>query len=284
MRTATGMVSAATLSDAWLETLVQVAATPDRKLFHTVTQITDPTAENSAVRAVADGLLAERGDQPIETVANTLFPAHLAATSRDPAHLAARYRAAYPTIKRIHKSNRRGTYFGRLVDYPSAAGSLDQLSSLIRKLNQELAGDRPKGARYEVPIASGVQNPNDPTRQETDAPEDGFAEDPTAALPIHAADRDTSPMDFPCLSFCSFQLDHGRLHLVTHYRSQYLVQRGYGNYLGLARLQSYVAGLVGPEPGQVQPGQLLVVAGLAHADAPKYRVAALARATAAAAH
>jgi hypothetical protein len=272
------MVSAATLSDAWLETLVQVAATPDRKLFHAVTQITNPTAENPAVRAAADGLLSERGDQPIETVANTLFPAQLAAASRDPAHLAARYRAAYPTIKRIHKSNRRGTYFGRLVDYPSAAGSLDQLSSLIRKLNQEFAGDRPKSARYEVPIACGVEDSADLA---ADEPDD--AEVPTTAMPIHAADRDTSPMDFPCLSFCSFQLDHGRLHLVAHYRSQYLVQRGYGNYLGLARLQSYVAALVGPQRGQVEAGQLLVVAGLAHADAPKYRVAALARSVAPAA-
>lgn len=278
MRTAPGVVSAATLSDPWLETLVQVAATPDRKLFHTVTRITDPTVENPAVRAVADGLLTERGDQTIETVANTLFPAQLAAASRDTAHLAARYRAAYPTIKRVHKSNRRGTYFGRLVDYPSAAGSLDQLSSLIRKLNQELVSDRPKGARYEVPIACGVEDGDDP------APEaDGPVEDPTTVVPIQAADRDTSPMDFPCLSFCSFQLDHGRLHLVAHYRSQYLVQRGYGNYLGLARLQSYVAALVGPHPGQVEPGQLMVVAGLAHADAPKYRVAALARSVAPAA-
>lgn len=277
MRTAFGMVSAATLSDAWLETLTQVAATPDRKLFHTVTQITNPTAENPAVRAAVDSLLTERDDQPIETVANTLFPAQLASTSRDTAHLAARYRAAYPTIKRIHKSNRRGTYFGRLVDYPSAAGPLDQLSSLIRKLNQELGGARPKGARYEVPIACGVEAGDDPAPKEIEAVDDGVLEGPTTAVPIHAADRDTSPMDFPCLSFCSFQLDHGRLHLVAHYRSQYLVQRGYGNYLGLARLQSYVAALVGPQPGQVQPGQLLVVAGLAHADAPKYRVAALAR-------
>ena len=69
-------------------------------------------------------------------------------------------------------------------------------------------------------------------------------------------------MDFPCLSFCSFQLDHDRLHLTAHYRSQYLLQRGYGNYLGLARLQAYVAAVVG-----IQPGQLLVVAGLAHAEA-----------------
>jgi thymidylate synthase len=86
---------------------------------------------------------------------------------------------------------------------------------------------------------------------------------------IHSAPRDTSPMAFPCLSLCSFQLDGRRLHLSAHYRSQYLVQRGYGNYLGLARLQAYVAGETG-----VEVGQLLIVAGLAHADAAKYRILA----------
>jgi thymidylate synthase len=260
MRIATGVVSESTLSDAWLNTLVQVADTPDRKLFHMVTRITEPTTEDAVVRAAADDLLAAFDYQPIETVANTVFPLELAQSSRDAGHLGQRYRAMYPTIRRVHKSNRRGTYFGRLVAYPTANGDLDQLSTLIRKLRQELDGDRPKGARYEVPITSGVQDP--------DEPDPGLLEDDyTAAVPIHAAGRDTSPMDFPCLSFCSFQLDHEQIHLTAHYRSQYLVQRGYGNYLGLARLQAYVA-----HAADVEPGQLLVVAGLAHADAAKYRV------------
>jgi hypothetical protein len=269
MRTATGIVSATTLSDAWLETLVQVVETPDRKLFHTVTRITEPTTENPAVRAAADDLLAALDYQPIETVANTLFPVQLANSSQDAAQLGERYRAMYPTIKRVQKSNRRGTYFGRLIEYPAENGPLDQISTLIRKLNQELAVDRPKSARYEVPIASGLQDLEESNHAMPD-------DDLTAALPIHVAGRDTSPMDFPCLSLCSFQLDHDRLHLTAHYRSQYLLQRGYGNYLGLARLQAYVADVAG-----IQPGQLLVVAGLAHADAAKYRVAALVKATAA---
>ena len=263
MRTATGIVSARTLSDAWLETLVQVSAAPDRKLFQMVTRITEPTAEDGMVRAAADDLLKLLEYQSIETVANTVFPLQLANSSRDVAHLSERYRAMYPTIKRVHKSNRRGTYFGRLVAYPAEDGTYDQLSALICKLDQELEGDRPKGARYEVPIASGLQDAD-----KLDNTSLNYVT--TAAVPIHVAGRDTSPMDFPCLSFCSFQLDRDQLHLTAHYRSQYLVQRGYGNYLGLARLQAYVAAAVG-----VTSGQLLVVAGLVHADTAKYRVCAV---------
>jgi thymidylate synthase len=60
---------------------------------------------------------------------------------------------------------------------------------------------------------------------------------------------------------CSFQLDHNHLHLVAHYRSQYLVQRGYGNYLGLGRLLGYVAEATG-----LLAGELMVVAGYIAVD------------------
>lgn len=240
MRTATGAVEEATLSAAWLRTLEVVSNAPDRKQFHTLTRVADPTTENDQIRAAAEAMLAANDNPPVETVANTIFPTQLAATTVDTAELVARYRRLYPTIRRVHKDNSRGTYFGRIVAYPVGDEPLDQLTNLIRKLDQERSGDRPKSARYEIPI--------------------------------HAPHRDTSPMAFPCLSLCSFQLDHDRLHLSAHYRSQYLVRRGYGNYLGLARLQAYVAKATG-----LQPGQLTIVAGLAHADAPKYRVAAALR-------
>jgi thymidylate synthase len=298
MRVASGIVVADNLSDAWLQTLRTVADSDERKLFHTVTRVLDPSVERRAVRVAADEMLAARDDQSIETVANTLFPQALADSSPDAAALVRRYRAMYSTIRRLHKSNGRGTYFGRVVAYPSPSGPLDQLSNVIRKLRQELAVSAPKSVRYEVPIDDGQSDPVDAEAPESgregadregapgaadggvdggvDGEVDGEVDverDATAtAVPVHAPDRDTSPMDFPCLSMCSFQLDRDTLHLSAHYRSQYLVKRGYGNYLGLARLQRYVADAAG-----VAVGQLLVVAGLAHVDAPKYRIAALER-------
>ena len=79
-------------------------------------------------------------------------------------------------------------------------------------------------------------------------------------------------MGFPCLSHCSFQLDaNGRVNLLATYRSQYLVQRGYGNYLGLGRLLAYVAAQT-----ELSVGQLTVVAGLAHLENPILPVRAIA--------
>lgn len=57
-------------------------------------------------------------------------------------------------------------------------------------------------------------------------------------------------MGFPCLSHCAFQIDtDGHVHLLATYRSQFLVERGYGNYLGLGRLLAHVARHTGCRSG-----------------------------------
>lgn len=234
------IVAEADLSRAWAQTLLAVAARPDLKAFHTVTTITDVTDEDADLRRVADELLAERHLDDIDTVVNTLFPAALAATEPDPVRLGERYLRLLPQLKKLDRRNNKGTYFGRLVGYAGPTGTtVNQLAELVRKLTVETATARPKSARYELAF-----------------------EQPGAALPIVDPRRDTGAMAFPCLSLLSFQLDHGQvLHAVAHYRSQYLLQRGYGNYLGIAGLMQYVAAATG-----LRPGRLTVVAGMATAD------------------
>jgi hypothetical protein len=260
-------IRGAAISDAWLGTVVAASDSPgrDRGLFHLVTRIDDPCQEQPQIRAAADGLLRTLGFDPIETVANTIFPAQMASASRDHVHLAERYRGSYETIRRMHPANRHGTYFGRLVKYPSAGGDRDQLADLIRRLHTELGTRGPKSARYEVNVSA----PGNPPIQ--DQPGHLLS----ASVPVYADGEDTSAMGFPCLSFCSFQLDHGSLHMVAHYRSQYLIQRGYGNYLGLGRLLGYVCDATG-----LRPGQLIVVAAAVTVDARKYQIAQLVRAAA----
>jgi hypothetical protein len=251
MTTATGVVAATNLSEGWLRTLRSVSDAPERRLFHTVTRITDPCREEPPIRDAANRLLRKLGHASVETVANTIFPARLAASSRDHEVLVSRYLAIYPKIKHAHKDNARGTYFGRIVAHPNGKDDLDQLSVLIGRLRFETTQRGPKSARYEVGVAG-------PASEEID-----FAD----SFDTYAAGRDNSIMGFPCLSFCSLQLDRGSLHLIAHYRSQWLVQRGYGNYLGLARLQAYIA-----EQAGIVPGHLTIVAGCARAEAAKYQI------------
>ncbi|MBF6127838.1 hypothetical protein [Nocardia brasiliensis] len=228
------------LSTAWLATTLAVLGEPNKRAFHTVTRIADAgKAEQPRIRTAAEDLLDEFDLQGVETVANTIFPAALAAQAKDAGALAERYLRLYPQLKRLERRNSKGTYFLRLVAYPTENGPADQLAHLIKTLGIERANAGPKRARYETSM---------------------HLPDPVT-VPVFDPGRDTSAMAFPCLSMLSFQLDGQHLHAVAHYRSQYLVARGYGNYLGICRLLAYVAAQVG-----IAPGALTVVVGQAHAD------------------
>lgn len=198
---------------------------PLRTGLHTVVRITDPTGDDASFRTELDRLRIAKGHEPIETVAGTLFPAALAAISADHGDLVARYRRAYPRLKK-YAGNAHGTYFGRLVAYPGAKKTeIDQVGNIISRLRQQASrGKAPMTAAYEADLAH-VSDGGLPVE-----------------APVHAADRDNLYRGFPCLSHVSFQLDRdGKVHAAALYRSHYMFERAYGNYLGLGRLLSYIA-------------------------------------------
>lgn len=252
MALASGSVAGADLSLAWLEAARQLERIPGRKAAHQVVRIVDPTAEDPAVRAELDRVLASRGWQSTGTVANTIFPHALADRYPEPADLAHHYRdVLLPRIRRLSREkNRGGTYFGRLVAYPGAnGGPVDQLSATVAKLRRERSLPGPLSSCYEAAVHSPVDDLPD-----SDGDSDGPAQG-RPALTYSCSDI-TTRMGFPCLSLVSFHLDGALLHLTAHYRNQMLVERGYGNYLGLGRLLAYVA-----RAARCEPGELLVVAG-----------------------
>jgi hypothetical protein len=240
-------IEAASISGAWTEAMAKLFKCDKRKAIHTVVRITSPVAVVDGTWQQLDDLLARRELYSIETVANTIFPYQIAATSRDHTDLVRRYRAMYDVIQQRLPINRLGTYFGRLVGYPRDDTLVDQLGAVIDHIGIELGTPRPKGARYEAAIAH---------------PDDLALDAAGTAVGVYLPGTDNGAMGFPCLSHCSFQIDPaGQVHLLAQYRSQYMVQRGYGNYVGLARLLGYVADQTG-----LQVGHLTVVAGLAQIE------------------
>jgi Thymidylate synthase len=223
-------VEADNLSVAWVKAVDLIRPLPKRSAMHLIVRIADPTQEVSEIRALADQLLTRGRLQPIDTVRNTIFPAAWAQRFAEPADLGAYYRDQYPTIRRISKKNRAGTYFGRMVAYPDGDTTIDQLSDRVAKLKKQKTGSH-KSSMYEM----NIWKPGD--------------------LP--------QGMGFPCMAFLSFHLDDNRLYLTAHYRNQFLVERAYGNYLGLAQLQCYVADAVG-----LTAAELMIVAGHATVDTP----------------
>jgi hypothetical protein len=249
MNTSARYVEADDISEAWLKSVDGIIASGG-KAVHLVTRIGSPAGEVVTVRRLANELLKEFGLAPVETVANTIFPVTWAQRFPEPSELAAYYRSQYSTIKRFQKHPGRETYFGRLVALASADGqSLDQLTGLVVKLRQ--AARRSSGrmsSRYEIEMA-----------------------DPELDLSVYRAGQDQAKlMGFPCLSLCSFHVAGDQLHLAAHYRNQYMIERCYGNYLGLSQLQRYVAAAT-----SLEIGELLVVAG--HADVERGTKARLAK-------
>lgn len=257
------------VSNAWLQALAALHDTPQRSALHTFVTIDNPTAEDPQVRAEADRLLAHFDMASIETVANTIFPAALAALAGSHEDLVRLYREIYPQMRSRWHKNSHGTYFGRLIAYPAAGTDqgYDQLGAVIRKLTAEHERGNGKTALYEAAFV-------DPGDLQNEDPDDGdrMPLSAAAAATIYLPGRDKLPVGgFPCLSHCSFQLDRdGRVHALAQYRSQYLVERGYGNYLGLGRLLDYVCRQTG-----LTPGSLTITAGYAQIDVNVTKVRAL---------
>lgn len=203
------------LTDGWLTALERVRD-QRRSVFGLITEVADPSTDgaNQRVVAVLDRSLARRGWHSTATVANTIFPAQLAATALDRAHLYERYGQLLPRLRRL-PGNQRGLYFERLLSYPLQADPerANQVETVIRTLEAQLARGAPLRSVYEAQV--------------------------------FAPGKDRNPIGFPCLSSLSFQLDGDRLRLTATYRNQYYVRKALGNFIGLAGLQRFVADAVG---------------------------------------
>lgn len=240
-------IEAPNLSAAWLSAVRTLYGTPGAKAVHLILRIADPTLDDETIRAEAQRLIDEWNtnakSQPLMydvlTTRNTLFPAAWAERHPEPSDLAEYYRERYPRLRSHDSGNKFGTYFGRIVAYPRESkhdDTGDQLTTLVSKLRQEMAGGSAKSSRYEVNIFSERY--------------------------------DTNPMSFPCLAHLSFHLHEGRLHQQAIYRNESLVGRAYGNYLGLAQLQCYVA-----RACALQVGEFLATIGHAELDGHRRPVA-----------
>jgi len=226
-------ISGATAGEAWASAVEYLLDQPSREAVNLGVKIAVP-GEDPRVSALVNSMLADHHLPLIHTVANTLFPRHLAARSAGSAALTNRYRRLLPRLRRNPK-NRLGTYFGRIVAFESSGRPIDQLTDLIAKLRSARSGSGgAMTSRYEVAVSEP-------------------AESVLVYDPIHDHNK---RMGFPCLSLLSFHVHGERVHLAAHYRNHTFVERAYGNYVGLGALLSYVA-----TQSSWAPGEMLVVSG-----------------------
>jgi hypothetical protein len=270
MRLSETTIVASTVGHAWVKATREALRDPEGRVAHLPVVITNPTREDSAIRQLVGDMLAAEGKASVTTVVNTIFPVAMARQTPEPVALTARYRACYDSIRRASKYNRRGTYFGRLAAHPAQPGGVDQLSRLVTRLQAENQRSK-RRALYEASLhdvggdvtgLDAAPNPQPIAIAETAEPASAGG-----GMAVYSPAKDTIPTPFPCLSHLSYQLDNDYLHCLAHYRSQYLIERAYGNYLGLGLLLDYIAKAAG-----LRTGRLMVIAGYASIDIPARRV------------
>lgn len=171
----------------------------------------DGPAEIPEIRnALDEQLVADGKGLSVNTVANTIFPS-MWNPSADRQELYERYRRILRRLRK-HSGNRYGLYFQRLISYgadKNGEGGVNQLEHIIQTWH--------KGNHRRTALQAGLF---DPLSDHTHQPVRGF----------------------PCLQQVSFARsgDSG-LSITGYYATQYVVERAYGNYLGLCRLGRFMA-------------------------------------------
>jgi hypothetical protein len=199
--------------------------------------VTEPGTEIAAVRSVLDAALEANGSPPVDTVAETIFPSSLYSdpgfdwtagiASDKEAELDAAADALYASYCDIlpllstASGNRLGTYFGRMVSWPGKApGGPNQLADRTSALRSEHRAGRKRNNTQDMDIAADSQ-------------------ECVRGLQVYAA-TDRRRRSFPCLTHVDLTLHDGRLHCLAVYRHQYLIEKAYGNMLGLSALLQFL--------------------------------------------
>lgn len=222
------------LSVAWARGLQVAAAASHSEVAPLVVSVTGFSAagefqESPELRCCFDTYLEASKLQSVETVANTIFPSSLWDPGKARQELFDRYERVFPRLRKM--GSRKGTYFQRMIsggpdDHPN------QLDFVI-DLFKSRTGVRRSALQVCV---------FDPKRD-------------------HSA---SARLGFPCLQHLTFAPTKEGLTLNAFYAVQYLVERAYGNYVGLCRLGRFVAYEL-----QMPLVRVTCSAGIAQSERPK---------------
>jgi len=202
------------LSLAWtrgLERLIDASGHHEENFKISIDIGSDGVSENQRVKAELDRFLADNGLATVDTVANTIFPQSLWNRSAPRTQLYDRYLSTLPRIKKC-STNRRGTYFQRMISFGNGEEKLNQLDHVI----ENWLTNNHRHSAFQLAIFDPLSD--------------------------HTRSRQ---LGFPCLHQVCFNPRGANgqdgLGMTAFYATQHLLNKAYGNYLGLIRLGQFVA-------------------------------------------
>jgi hypothetical protein len=216
------VVNETNLSVAWGKVLLRVLDNPGTSVSPLVISLSGFTDgeidEDAEVRRALDELLTGQGDQNTHTVANTIFPASVWRLAKYDRELFFKLylEDGYPSYKELCPSkNDRGLYFQRLIAFGRGPHDGNQLEHIIKEFKSR------RGVRASMFQAAIFDPGEDHVR--------------------------LAYLKFPCLQHVSFVPEGNRLVMNAFYATQKLLNKAYGNYLGLCRLGHFMAKEMGLE-------------------------------------
>jgi hypothetical protein len=221
------LIPADTIADAWVQACVHLLTMREAMDTTVILHIATPEfvrPEDAAVAAKIDAFLLAHDQYSNHTVAETIFPGYEYVRRGVDGVFQVYPEEIYPRIEELKAVSRWGTYAHRLLRRTDKNG---ETYNPLQKCIDKMRDRHPKRAAYEVGFGFGFD----------------------LATYDDEEDRAERMGGLPCLSHLSFKFIDKAVHLTAMYRSHYYIQKGFGNLLGLARLQSFVADQVGAKKG-----------------------------------
>lgn len=169
--------------------------------------------ECQEIRLALDGNLVDRSLSSINTVANTIFPRSLWNPEKPRQDLYERYKSIWRHVRKC-RANRNGVYFQRLIGFPKfGRDEFNQLEYIISTYEDH---DNHRHSAHQASIyAPGIDSTNQRQR------------------------------GFPCLQQVAFSIHGGQLTVIGFYPTQHMLEKAYGNYVGLCNLGMFMAHEIG---------------------------------------
>jgi hypothetical protein len=213
-----------TNAQAWLAA-ASVVQDAGGESYNVVIDVADPLAVSGPdedILTTVDQFLRDHHAIPLSGVANTIFPQSL--LDRHGADgIYSAYNRLLPKLKQM--THHWGRYFERLTAWKKIQGKevvvINPLDELILFMRNQIKSDRTYRNTYEMTIYDPARDAGKVSNRQ-------------------------------CLSFLSFKLTDAKVLLLTVvYRNHHYVARGLGNFLGLGRLQAFVAAQSGAKLGSL---------------------------------
>jgi len=210
------LIEAKRLGDAWLAVCKYVLASHN-EVRNLVVVVDDPVAVDPALHGALEAFCRDQGLKTPKQVAYTIFPRGLA-RGRTAWELFDAYNRRRGFFDRVNRG--WGTYFRRMTHYEGDHGSVNQLGRVIDAINSRDACHR---AAYAMVIQ-------------------------------HPGGENVRTRGAPCLNYLALQMQPGEartISLLAVYRNHDVVERAYGNLLGLGWLLGFLCAQTGSRVGEL---------------------------------